>query len=69
MNGYVLGGTSGGPVVTPDGRLLGVVSHVNEVSEGPCCGAIPLARLALPQWVLARIEDAVRVCRASKEGS
>lgn len=53
----IYGGTSGGPVVTPDGRLLGVVSHVNEILDGPCKGAIPLARLSLPQWVMARIED------------
>ena len=63
----ILGGASGGPVVTPDGRLLGVVSQVNEVGEGPCNGTIPLARLALPRWVLAQIEEAARVQNDAKE--
>ncbi len=63
----ILGGTSGGPIITPDGRLLGVVSQVNDVTDGPCNGTIPLARSALPQWVLARIEAASR--RQRKEQS
>ena len=54
----IAGGTSGGPIVTPDGQLLGVVSYTGEVMDGPCDGMVPLARLALPQWVLERVKNA-----------
>jgi hypothetical protein len=46
-------GTSGSPVVTASGRLLGVVSW----SSGLPDSSIPLAHMALPQWVLARIGE------------
>jgi hypothetical protein len=48
------GGTSGGPVVTAAGRLLGVVSHSSETG-GACDGLIPRASMALPAWVIKGI--------------
>lgn len=44
-------GTSGGPVVDDRGRLVGVIS------DG---GVIPLARLALPGWIMVRIEGTAK---------
>lgn len=40
-------GTSGSPVVTEDGYLLGVIS---------CDAVMPIAHLALPKWVMDRME-------------
>ena len=40
-------GTSGSPVVTADGLLLGIVSHDERM---------PVCAMALPRWVLDRIE-------------
>lgn len=51
-------GTSGGPVVDDEGRLLGVVSHFTEVTRGECDGFMPLVSLALPGWVMSRIARA-----------
>jgi hypothetical protein len=47
----IQGGMSGGPVVSEDGKLLGVVSQTHENTSGP----IPVAYLTLPRWVLDRI--------------
>jgi trypsin-like peptidase len=55
----IQGGTSGGPIVTDTGELVGLVSHAPE-SPGHGdygCGA-PLACLALPAWALRRIREA-----------
>jgi hypothetical protein len=46
------GGTSGGPIVDEEGKLLGVVSWGNED------GAFPVACLALPSWIWQRINQA-----------
>jgi S1-C subfamily serine protease len=55
----VLGGTSGGPVVDLDGRLIGVVSRSTRRAEGGTYpGMIPLACLALPRWVADRVAGA-----------
>jgi hypothetical protein len=49
-------GTSGSPVVTADGLLLGIVSHtISNPTAGKACGSIPVVHMALPHWVLARI--------------
>jgi S1-C subfamily serine protease len=50
----ILGGTSGGPVVDHQGRLLGVVSNGSEM------GSVPLVCLALPHWVLMQVSRAQR---------
>ena len=50
-------GTSGSPVVTDDGLLLGIVSHADMTCShhaGDPCGLMPVAHMALPHWVLAR---------------
>lgn len=48
----IKGGTSGGPVVTGDGRLLGVISWSGTNRDD---SSIPVAHLALPFWVLEQI--------------
>jgi hypothetical protein len=49
-------GTSGSPVVTGDGLLLGIVSHtISHHRAGKACGTIPVANMSLPHWVLARM--------------
>jgi len=55
-NQQIRGGTSGGPVVDLDGRLLGVVSNFHEGLDdnGKCIGMLPIAHLTLPAWVLRR---------------
>jgi hypothetical protein len=47
------GGTSGGPVIDRQGRLVGVVSTSceRESPDMPSDGTMPLAWLALPRWV------------------
>lgn len=50
------GGTSGGPIVDVDGRLVGVVSHSSEDSNE---GMFPWARLALPAWSPVRVMSPV----------
>jgi S1-C subfamily serine protease len=55
-NDQIEGGTSGGPVIDSNGELVGVVSSFNEAQEGrKCNGAVPVARWALPHWVLMSI--------------
>jgi S1-C subfamily serine protease len=50
------GGTSGGPVVDQEGRLLGVVSFSGcSVGEDEHNGQIPFPSRALPVWVVERI--------------
>jgi trypsin-like peptidase len=44
-------GTSGGPVVTEDGQLVGIVS----ASGGDSTELMPVAHLALPRWVLDKM--------------
>jgi hypothetical protein len=54
------GGTSGSPVVTASGWLLGVVSwssvgRSDDMPDDMPNGSIPVAHMALPPWVLERI--------------
>lgn len=51
------GGTSGGPIVDEDGRLIGIVSNFSVMHEpqGFCMGTIPIPILALPVWIVNRI--------------
>lgn len=50
------GGTSAGPVIDSDGRLVGVISTCGDTLHGGnCVGTIPVVRLALPAWVWRRI--------------
>lgn len=46
-------GTSGSPVITADGMLLGIVSHYTVSTFDT--SSMPVAHMALPHWVLARI--------------
>jgi len=48
-------GTSGSPVVTANGLLLGIVSHTSSHRTGEASGSLPIANMSLPHWVLARI--------------
>jgi S1-C subfamily serine protease len=52
-------GTSGGPIVDEDGRLIGIVS-VASGGEETRSGSAPRPHLALPVWVWRRIEAADR---------
>ncbi|SPE45190.1 hypothetical protein SBA7_70017 [Candidatus Sulfotelmatobacter sp. SbA7] len=47
-------GTSGSPVVTGDGLLLGIVSNTSSHPAGASCGGMPVPYMSLPHWVLAR---------------
>ncbi len=56
------GGTSGSPVVTEHGRLIGVVSNAGGPQREPCrMGSIPRPHLAAPVW-LARQMTAASEC-------
>lgn len=49
---HIASGTSGGPVVDSSGQLVGVISHsCDTTSHGKYVGMLPIASLALPQWV------------------
>jgi len=55
----ILGGTSGGPVVTPDGRLLGIVHTVGDSrrpghQEG-CVGTAARVHLVAPLWLVRKM--------------
>lgn len=43
------GGTSGGPIVTEDGKLVGIVSQSDE-TDGECHGSMPRPHIALSVW-------------------
>jgi S1-C subfamily serine protease len=54
-------GTSGGPVVDEEGKLVGVVSQFVEVHEDrdlDLGGRLPVVTMALPVWVLENIRRA-----------
>jgi hypothetical protein len=57
---HIEGGASGGPIVTPDGQLLGVVSHSSEPAtrgaRGPFDGGAPRPLIALPVWAVEEID-------------
>jgi hypothetical protein len=48
------GGTSGGPIITYDGKLVGIVSHFSETG-GACEGLTPIPHLTLPAWAVKLI--------------
>ncbi len=50
----IRGGTSGGPVVTNGGRLLGVVSNFSE-ADGAFFGTVFRPHLTLPPWLLRTV--------------
>lgn len=49
------GGTSGGPIVTEEGRLLGVAANAS-VGERNNAGSHPLIRQCLPHWIWRRVQ-------------
>jgi hypothetical protein len=50
-------GTSGSPIVTPDGAVIGIVSNTGSRDDVMVCyGIHPRASLALPAWVLQQIQ-------------
>jgi S1-C subfamily serine protease len=52
-------GTSGGPVVTQDGRLWGIISSIGAgPEEEPCQGFIPRVHLAAPAWLVRQMVSA-----------
>lgn len=59
----IVGGTSGGPIVDEGGAIVGVVSWSRELTEEDrragvkCDGRMPVAYLALPQWIWLRIAN------------
>ena len=62
----IKGGTSGGPVVDMRGRLLGVVSIISE-GQDPPVGQLPIACLALPKWILLRMDPTFRARARAQE--
>ena len=54
MTTQIEGGTSGSPIVTDDGLIVGVVSHTNETGA-ECMGLTPRPHLTLPGWALRQI--------------
>jgi hypothetical protein len=51
--------TSGGPVVTEDGRLWGIISSLEAgPEEEPCQGFIPRVHLAGPVWLVRQMVSA-----------
>ena len=55
------GGTSGSPLVTARGELVGIVSHTTaNADQVGCVGRAPRPHLTLPGWVMRRIETAQR---------
>jgi len=50
--GVIKGGDSGGPVVSEDGKLIGVISHI-ELHRND--GLVPILALTLPVWIIEQI--------------
>ena len=60
-------GTSGSPVVTADGLMLGIVSNSNGHSANEACGTMPACGMALPRWVwIASILARIGLQRANR---
>jgi len=55
------GGTSGSPVVTAHGALVGIVSHMGATAPAAfdkgTHGSAPRPHLTLPVWIVRRIQD------------
>jgi hypothetical protein len=56
----IQGGTSGGPIVTADGLLIGVTSNAKEMMERDdvCDGSTWYPHLHLPEWLLTKVREA-----------
>jgi hypothetical protein len=50
------GGTSGGPIITESGQLVGVVSNAS-ITAGPCSGLVYRSNLCLPVWIIQMIAN------------
>jgi hypothetical protein len=66
------GGTSGGPVIAEDGRLLGVISTSGETwspdtpaDRRPASFSIPRPHIAAPVWAVAQMTGGMRAKRRS----
>jgi S1-C subfamily serine protease len=59
-------GTSGGPVVNKDGRLLGVISHGTDAGrEKGTDEFLPSPSMALPRWIADRIKSAQKLAEGA----
>ena len=50
------GGTSGGPIVTDDGKLVAIVSQ-SDLTGSECMGSMPRPNIALPVWAAKLIKS------------
>jgi hypothetical protein len=55
MGTQIIGGTSGSPIITADGLIVGVVSHFTQTGHD-CRGLTPRPHLTLPVWALRQSE-------------
>jgi hypothetical protein len=60
----ISGGTSGGPIVDPRGRLMGVVSNISARVHG----MVPIVHVAVPRWIWALI-GTKHAAKAARKGA